>query len=30
MIAKKVRRHRGLKTYLKLHGLSIDERNKPL
>jgi hypothetical protein len=30
MIAKKVRRHRGLKTYPKLHGLSIDERNKPL
>jgi hypothetical protein len=30
MTVKKVRRHYGLKTDPKLHGFSIDERNKPL
>jgi hypothetical protein len=30
MTVKKVKRHRGLKTDPKLHGLSIDEHNKPL
>jgi hypothetical protein len=29
MIVIEVRRHQGLKTDPKLHGLSINERNKP-